>query len=466
MQSSDGAGLAGQQKGAQAVMKPFARAVAQVLVPLGLFMAQDAHAGTAYIPLPGITTVGPITYKTQIDITNTARESLAVDSLQLAPGVDGTLREGRSATRLSIVPRKTFVYRPDPRSRGLLELEGAAGLRYSARLIGTDGRRVELPVITSSNLGAADDTLVVQGLDGSASKVTDVVLVNLGETAASCSASVLRADGTYAIEPVAISVPPLSHLVFANIFKGFPRGIVDARSEVSCSNAFYAYAQTADAATGQLTIAGPSAASDSPLAIDKAISSPSTSNCSVGSLVCAMPNEVHTSSKALPNRTLLMSPPAGNYNGLTGHVEVKITGWNPVNNRGAHGVLYIVINKNKSLLANVFLRGPYKNSVTVRHGVCAGSCTKAKVEQGIEVQMNAMYAFDYVYNVAARSITMRMTQNGRLVAEIKSKPNVSRIQIKPGDQIVIGLSNPSVSSFEEPASVGWNYSNLRVELFR
>ena len=84
-------------------MKPFARAVAGAVV--SLVGAQVAHAGTAYIPLPGISAVGPVTYKTQIEITNTAGETLAVDSLQLAPGVDGTRREGRAATRLSILTR-------------------------------------------------------------------------------------------------------------------------------------------------------------------------------------------------------------------------------------------------------------------------------------------------------------------------------------------------------------------------
>jgi len=161
-----------------------------------------------------------------------------------------------------------------------------------------------------------------------------------------------------------------------------------------------------------------------------------------------------------------MTPPAGSYASLTGHVEVKVNGWSKINTRGAHGVLYLIINKNKYQLASIFLRGPFKNSVTVRHGVCPNGCTKAKIEQGIPVEVDATYAFDYLYDTARKVITMRMTQNGRLIAEIKSKPNVKHIQIKPGDKVVIGLSNPDIHSFEEPASLGWKYSNLRVELFR
>ena len=327
--------------------------------------------------------------------------------------------------------------------------------------MGSNGLRVELPVITAANLGHADDTLVVQGLDGAASKTTDIVLVNLGENAASCSASLLRADGSYAIEPVAISVPPLSHLVFSNVLKGISGP--DARSEVTCSNDFYVYAQTSDAATGQLTLSGPAGASDD---LEPAIFAASTSNCSSGSLLCNMASEVHTASKALPTRTLLMTPPPGSYSTLTAHVDVKVTGWNPVNVHGAHGVLYLVINRNKYQVGSIFLRGPGKNNVTLRHGICPTGCTKAKIEQGVPMEMNATYSFDYLYDAARKTIDMRMSQNGRVIAQIKSKPNVSRIQIKQGDKVVIGLSNPSARSYEEPASLGWTYSNLRVELFR
>src|SRR5215207_8663998 len=136
-------------------MKPFARVLAGALLPLGLAAAQAAHAGTAYIPLPGVSAVGPVSYKTQITITNSVGEPLAVESLRLEPGVDGILREGLRATRFSIVPKKTLVLRPDPRDRGLLELSGPAGLHYSAWLIGTSGARVELPVITSDTMGQA-----------------------------------------------------------------------------------------------------------------------------------------------------------------------------------------------------------------------------------------------------------------------------------------------------------------------
>ncbi|HKI02377.1 MAG TPA: hypothetical protein VKK31_10375 [Thermoanaerobaculia bacterium] len=446
-------------------MKSFARTMVGVLLPLGLAAAPAAHARTTYIPLPGISAVGPVSYDTQISITNTRGRRLAVKSLRLDPGVDGTAREGLAASRLSVVPRKTVALRPSPGARGLLELDAPEGLQYSASLVSTDGRgfRTDLPVIDSDSLTQANETLVVEGLEGSSSKTTDVVLVNLGDTAATCSASVLRADGNYAIDPVEISLSPLSHLVFANIFRSMADDIADANLEVNCSNDFYAYAQTADAATGRLTIVEPFALANV-VAMEKMLKA--AGPCSAGSMLCNMPNQVHTATKANPTRALTMTPPVGTYSSILGHVEVTVTGWNKANLRGAHGVLYLVINRNKYQLASIFLRGPGKNNVTVRHGVCAGGCNKAKIEKGVPVQLGETYVFDYVYDAARKNILMRMTHRGELVAVITDKPNISRIQVKSGDKVVIGLSNPDVNSREEPSSIGWTYSNLRVELFR
>ena len=444
-------------------MKSFASTMVGVLLPLGLAATPAAYAGTTYIPLPGISAVGPVSYDTQISITNNAGRRVAVKSLQLEAGEDGTVREGLSASRFAVVPRKTVMYRPDPAARGLLQLDAPEGLVYRAQLVGTDGFRAELPVIDSGSLAQADDTLVIEGLEGSSSKISDAVLVNLGDTAAVCSASVLRVDGTYAIDPVEISLSPLSHLVFADIFRGLADDISDANLEVTCSNDFYAYAQTTDAATGRLTIAEPSALANV-IALEKMAKSAVV--CSSNSMLCNLPNQVHTSTKADPTRAVTMTPPPGTYSSILGHVEVKVAGWNRVNPRGAHGALYLVINKNKLLLGSLFLRGPGKNSVTMRHGVCAGACNKAKIEKGIPVQLGQTYIFDYVYDPARKSILMRVTNNGNLIAVIQDKPNINRIEIKPGDKVLIGLSNPGVNSREEPASLGWTYSNVRVELFR
>ncbi|HEV8579874.1 MAG TPA: hypothetical protein VGX68_12430 [Thermoanaerobaculia bacterium] len=447
-------------------MKPFARASLGALL-LGLAVAQAAHAGAAYVPLPGISSLGPVGYRPQISVTNTAGEPLALSSLQLGPGEDGTLRKGLRASRFSIAPDRTVVLRPEAGVRGMLELDGEPGLRFSARLVGTDGGRVELPVITAETAFEADEMAVIQDLEGSSSRTTHMVLVNLGETAASCSASVLRADGSYAIEPVEITVAPLSHLLFADILKGLGR-ISEARVEVTCSNDFYAYALIADAATGRLSVVGPSQPSESLSEMSEAALTKAAAACSNGATLCTklLGPETFTATKSNPTLALTMTPPEYAYSSMVAHVEVQVNGWNPRNVHGAHGVLYVIVNRNKSLIGNVFLRGPGKNNVTLRHGICPQGCNKTKVERGIPIELGATYIFDYLYDPVHKTTDLRVTLKGQLIARIQDKPNVNKIHIENGDKVIIGLSNPFPTSKEEPSSLGWKYSNLRVEFIK
>lgn len=444
-------------------MKSFAKTLTLALLPLSLATVQAAQAGTVHVPLPGISGVGSVSYKTQISITNSGGEPVAVESLELAPGVDGTQREGVRANRLSIAPFKTFILRPAAAARGVMELSGAPGITYNARLVGSNGSSVELPVITEAARGRENGNLIVQGLSGVGS--TDLVVMNLGATAATCSASLVRADGGYAIEPVEISLLPLSHLVFANLLRDFP-GLSEARAEVSCSNEFYVYALRSDAATGQVAISGPSSPSDDLTSVFESLVITPAYNCAPGKAVCEQLGVVHTPTKAKTALFIGMTPPVDTYKILRAHVEVQVTGFNPINQGGAHGVLWLIINNNKKLIGSIFLRGAGKNNVTLRHGVCPGVCNKTKVEKGFPLTLGSTYVFDYEYNTTTRKANMRMSLNNQLVAQIEDRTEVNNLFINPGDLVVIGLSNPDPRSRVEPPSLGWVYSNLRVEFLK
>jgi hypothetical protein len=410
--------------------------------------------------------LGPVGYRPQISISNSAGQPLAVSALRLEPGKDGTAREGLRATRLSISPDNSYVLRPEADARGMLELAGEPGLNYSAWLVGPDGDRVELPVINSENSAQADATLVIQGLEGSSSRLAHLGLVNLGQTAATCSVSVLRADGRDALQPLEFTVAPLSHLLVADLLKRLG-SIAEARAEVTCSNDFYAYALIADVPSGRLTVIRPSEPSDDLPQLGEAFEKVVAVPCSEGIMLCSQPlTQPFIVSKTNPSLALTMTPPAGAYSAMVAHVDVQVTGWNPRNVHGAHGVLYVVINRNKWLLGNIFLRGPGKNNVTLRHGVCPQGCQKSKVEKSIPIELGAVYSFDYRYDPANRTTDMTVTLHGQVVARIQDKPNVNKININPGDKIVIGLSNPFPNSHEEPSSLGWRYSNLRLQFIK
>lgn len=447
-------------------MKPSSKALAGVLLPLGLAMAPAVHAGTVYVPLPGVNAVGPVNYETQITVTNTLAQQRTVNYLQLATGVNGTIRTGLTPTALPVAATRTTVLKPPATARGLLELSAPLGVHYSARLVGTGataGLGIELPVISSDTMGRANERLVVQGLKSLGTRTADLVVVNLGKTQASCLARVLRADGTLAFPEAPLTLLPLSHRFFANIFSGVPAGIADARAEVTCNTDFYAYAHMTDTATGEFVIATPSESSASILTAPGNV--PSDLECSVGTACYVFAGLVHASTVANPARGITLTPPpAGTYSAMKLHLEVQLGPWNtPVT--AAHGILYFVQNRNRDMFANIFLRGPATNQLTLRHGFNQSHVEKARLDQSLAAQANETYVFDYVYDTVRKIITLKATRDGVLVVDLVGTPNINRINIAATDKINIGLSNPGTNPQIEPASIGWRYSNLKVEFF-
>ncbi len=442
-------------------MKPLVRIVAGVVV-CGCAIAQAAHAGSAYIPLPGAQKVGPVSYRAEIAVTNTWDQQLTLEALQVGAETESIARREPAAARYSVDANRTAILRPGE-ARGLLGLNGDPELHYSAHLIGTGGAaplRVDLPVIGADGVGHAGDMLVVQDLEGSRSKRADVVLVNLSDEAGTCSATVRRADGSAVVGPVTIEMAPLSQRFLDDVFGGAE--ITAARAEIACSGDFFVYAQMADRATGELAVVVPARSSDttSPLFDDL---KKAAATCSNDSTVCER-DEPFTSTKKAPTLALSMTPPPATYASMKGHVDVLIHGWSG-RDAGAHGVLYVIINRNKYLIGNVFLRGPGSNLVTMRHNICPNGCNKEKVQAKLAAAEGETYSFDYEYNPRQKTVHLVVTHGDEVVAELHDKPNVNNIFIHPGDKVVIGLSNPFVNSREEPASVGWTYTNLKVELF-
>ncbi len=452
-------------------MRLFARPLVGVLLSLSFLTAQAAHAGTAYIPLPGITTLGPVTYETRVTVTNSLGQESTVNYLQLGTAVDGTLRQGVTATPLNVAASRTSVLKPTASFRGLLELTGAAGFQYSARLVGTGagsaGLGAELPVITSDTLGLANKMLVVQGLKSSGATTADIVIINLGKTTATCSARVARADGSSAINTVQLSLLPLSYNFFPNIFVAEANGISDARVEVTCTNDFYAYGQMTNTTTGEISIATPSGTSDSTLTPPGDTTPTTGLTCAAaGTSVCyVFPGLIHTAGRGDEDRSINLTPPVFSYSSVKLHMEFQVNGFYPPST-GAHLVLYFVRNRNKDMFANVFLRGPSRNSLTLRHGFNQVHGDKAKIERGFVAQNGATYALDYDFDPVKKTITLHISQGGTLLLEIKDKPNVNRVQIETGDKIIIGLGNPGNNPTVEPASIGWKYSNIKVEFFK
>ncbi len=140
-------------------MQPRARSLSILGLALGLaFATGAARAGTVYVPLPGVTTVGTASWEAEVTIANGSTQPLTVTGLLLAYDTDGTQRGGITPTTHNVGAAQTTVLRPGAAFVGLAEFAGSPSARYAARLAGRSAlgqMGVALPVITSANTAPA-----------------------------------------------------------------------------------------------------------------------------------------------------------------------------------------------------------------------------------------------------------------------------------------------------------------------
>src|SRR4030095_16564563 len=237
--------------------------------------------------------------------------------------------------------------------------------------------------------------------------------------------------------------------------------VTDVRAEIYCNQSFYAYA-TVHGANGQVEYFITPAFSGSSTLLPPGSTAPAKS-CSTGAGVYDFPGVVHTSTRSNPDHTIILSPPEAAYSRLKVHLEVQINGWEPVVSK-AHGLLYLVRDKNKDMYANAFLQGPGTNQMVLRHGMNQTSGEKPKLTKGFAETLGQTYAVDFLYDPVGRTLVLTIsTLSGQELSRITGTPNVNRVQIDQGQKIVVGLSNQGTEE-SEPDSIGWVYKNLHVEL--
>lgn len=101
-----------------------------------------AWAGTVYVPLPGITSVGTTSWEAEVTFANPGPTAAIVKGVWLADDSDGFTRVGAFSGAAEVLAGRTLLNKPDDTLpgatfRGLLELSGSPNLRYLARLTGT-----------------------------------------------------------------------------------------------------------------------------------------------------------------------------------------------------------------------------------------------------------------------------------------------------------------------------------------
>lgn len=426
-----------------------------------LSVAGASHAGTGYVPLPGITTVGGASYEVQVSVTNSSAQPRQVKQYIIATDTDGTQRPGQPVS-LQVQGNRTVVLKPGA-SRGLFELDGTSEMRFSARLAGLGEKGalgIQLPVITSENVKRANQAATLLGLVANGTRTTDLVVSNLGKQAAQCTVDLRRADGSVIGSTSTISLKALSHRHFTNIFNGLASGITEARAVVSCNKEFYAHAFLADSATGEIAVIGPAGTGDSTLAPPGA-----APVCGSNAFCYDARGIVHQPTPGNPVKRVTFTAQPGTFSRIRMTMEVTVGDFFPSDPDGKHLIYWFVINNNKDMPGMLYFRGPNQYTALVRHGIRLTHPEKLKIVKSFQAVPGRTYKVENDYDMGRGVYTVTITEagSGNVKAVLTGRPNVSQVTLASTDRFIIDMGFPEGKVPDEVPSYGWTYRDIHIE---
>jgi hypothetical protein len=433
------------------------------LLAAALLTAGAAQAGTVYVPTPGVSTVGSVSYETQVVISNAAGQTREVRHLQLANDTDGTQRGGSQSTPVQVQAGRSAVVNQGGTFRGLLELTGLAELRYSARLTTPGQTRLgtALPVITSDNLARANQSLSLQGLLSGGSRATHLTLVNLAHQASVCTVGLFRADGSALAAAATVNLKPLSQAYFANAL-GNAGSVTEIRAAVSCTRDFYAYALLTDSATGDVATVFPAGSGESLLQIPGAGAA-----CPVGAQCFDAKGLFHKPTQTDPYKRMAFAPAAGTYKKIRMTVDVLHGGWNPANPGAQHELFWMVKNRNFDMFGYATFRGPSNpanaNTSLLRHGIGLTHPQKIKILKPFAATPGTLYNLEYIYDAGTRVLELVTRVNGTVVNRITGSTNVASFSFTADDRLIVDFGFDGSNTDEQP-TLNWEYRDLHLEL--
>jgi hypothetical protein len=356
---------------------------------------------------------------------------------------------------------------PAADAAGLLELDGADPLAFSAKLVRVgqpDSVGTHLPVLSSENLFEPDGVAFVQGIRRSASAATDWVLVNLGHAPAQCRLRVFASGGGQLGATATVPMLPLSMRTYADFLASFAIDeAANVRVDASCDQRFYSFALTRDTGTGDIAFLGPSGEGSSTLRLpgeEEEEECPPTASC------FRLDGVVHSPTPAHAVQRHSFDVPPGSYKRIHLEMDVFHGGFAAANPAGLHMLFWLVKNRNFYMYGYSCFEGPNDNQIMFRHGVELTHPQKIRILKAFASQPGHTYHLDYTYDAEQQFLEMIVSEGGEERARLRGTPNVSSIAVNEGDLFHIDIGfNEGLNPNELP-TYGWIYRDLRLNFLR
>lgn len=241
----------------------------RVLSALALtaLVAAPLAAGELLLPLAAGSASDGTTWSTRLWVTNPGAVARRLTYTFIAPGADGT--KATTSGSLTVSPGDTLLAKdlaPDGKN-GMLLLSGAPQLSITPRLEarGPNGAlraAAAGPVVSGAELAPGNRTLHLHSLSHrQGGLITDLYVINASRQTAQCTVTAFRDNGAQIGSPLRLSMPPLSLRVTEKALAGFGVNAIDeARFEISCGQAFYAWARVYKPGGAELNLVTPAPA--------------------------------------------------------------------------------------------------------------------------------------------------------------------------------------------------------------
>jgi len=452
------------------------RAVYVCLALAVALAASPAFAGTVYVPILADNGLDGTDYVTRIWLTNEGNGPQTVETLFLPNLTDGTKdrESGKKVEKTTVRAGDTVVIEVK-KGAGLLEIttggDDPGALAISAELrnskqSGAKETHSVVPVMRSANVGAAGDTLTLQGLRRTEGGVyTNLVLVNLGHDGAQCSVKALKASGQQLASTALLSLVPLSQVQYSDALRLLGElQVKDVHAQVQCDQPFFAYLGLYENKGGEVLLIEPSATGDSGLARpgDDAPSVP-------GALVFSKSGTFHNPTPGNPTAVFNIPVPKNHtYSKVVVDVEIYNGGWSSKRD-GFHNLLWLHRGAccwpkwPDNVFGLIEARGPGLNRVAVKTNVNLGAHDQLNFFRVVPLLEGNTYQLHYEYDGGGRAIRFVISQGGQVVGQGSNSATANSVQTDGSGFFMIYFGHEP-SEFDEP-TYGWKYQNLRVEFF-
>lgn len=332
----------------------------------------------------------------------------------------------------------------------------AAGVAYAGRTSSP------VPAPDALKVAHANQTVSLPGLVSDRSRTTDLTLVNLAGSAATCTVSLAGADGIASAGT--FSLKPRSQRDLADVFSQVgAAGIREAEAAVRCDRPFYAYARITDGATGRVAVATPVDADAAALS-KRGNAGPRV--CGTGIICFESKGVVHKPTPAKPVKRLAFGVPVGTWGRVRMSLDVAVGPWYAPDPDGKHLIYWFVLNRNVDMLGMLYFRGPDSYTALARYGIHLTHPEKIKMVKGFRATPGHTYHCENDLDMVAGTITITVTDKGTgEVTVLRGDANVPSLTTRQGDKFIIDMAFPEGKVPDEVPGFGWTYSNVQIQAY-